>query len=84
MADELDRLHGKVDKLDERLDSIDKTLVINTTLLGEHIKRTNLLEAKVVSVEDHVKFVKRFGKFIAWSIGVLSGLSAIVAALHLL
>lgn len=40
-------LTNKLDKLDERLDSIDKTLVIQAEQLKEHMRRTEILENTV-------------------------------------
>lgn len=43
----IDKLESMITKLDDRLDSVDKTLVRNTVSLEQHIKRTDMLEAYV-------------------------------------
>lgn len=59
------RLEEKLDKMDDRLDSIDKTLAVNTVLLDEHIKRTNILEKEFKPVKNHVVFVNNLAKAVA-------------------
>lgn len=41
----------RLEEISDRLHAIDKTLVVNTALLAEHIKRTELLEARVKPLE---------------------------------
>lgn len=41
----------RLEEIADRLHTIDKTLERNTTLLGEHIKRTEMLEARVKPLE---------------------------------
>lgn len=38
---------GKLDKLDDRLDAQNETLIRNTVSLETHIKRTDLLEKQI-------------------------------------
>ena len=47
MNNDNDRLENKIDKVQETLASIDKTLAVNTESLVTHIKRTNLLESRL-------------------------------------
>ena len=47
IVDALNRMDGKLDKLDDRLDNVGQTLVRQQASLDEHIKRTNLLETKI-------------------------------------
>ena len=58
----LERLETKVDKIDERVDSVDKTLVKQEVSLAEHIRRTHLLEQQMVPVVKHVGVVSFVGK----------------------
>ena len=51
MVKQLDRIEQKVDKLDHRLDNVDITLAKQHVSLDEHIKRTALLESKVIPLE---------------------------------
>ena len=74
------RLEGKIDRLDMRLDAIDITLVKQNEQLAYHIKRTNLLETQVQPVVDHVTFVKVLVK----ALGVLALVVGILKALSLI
>jgi hypothetical protein len=47
VAESLSRIDGKLDKLDDRLDEQGKTLAKQQVVLEEHVKRSNLLEAKI-------------------------------------
>ena len=73
MTTEPNRILDKLDKLDDRLNSIDKTLVKQEENLAEHMRRTNILEKKLEPVEDHVKFVKNMGKLIGF-LGIIGGI----------
>lgn len=53
----LSKIEAKIDQLDSRLDNVDVTLVKQEAQLAEHIRRTNLLEASLQPVEDHVKYM---------------------------
>jgi chromosome segregation ATPase len=53
-----DSLHSKLDKLDCRMDQYNETLIRNTASLDEHIRRTDLLEKKVESIEGDVHGLK--------------------------
>ena len=81
ILDFLKAIDAKVDKLDERLDDVDKTLIRQHASLEEHIRRTDLLEKKLEPVEDHVKQVQGGVKLI----GFLSlGLGVVVTIMKLL
>jgi len=70
MKDQLDRLEEKLDKMIEKTASIDVTLAKQSVILDEHVKRSNLLEAKLAPVERHVAVVHGILKLI----GVLTAL----------
>lgn len=74
MDDDFDRIHKKLDKIDDRLGSIDVTLAKQAVSLDEHIKRTNLLEKKLEPVERHVMMVNGVLKFL----GVLAIMATII------
>lgn len=57
------RVLDKLDKLDTRIDNIDITLAKQHLSLEEHIKRSNMLEAKLEPVEKHVNSVNAVLKF---------------------
>lgn len=61
---ELNRIIDKLDKLDERLDAVDTTLVRNTASLEEHVRRTNLLEQDMRPIKAHVQLVNTGSKVI--------------------
>lgn len=60
----------KLDHIGETLNEIAVTLAVNTAHLEEHMRRTELLEKNFEPVEDHVKFVNKFMKTVAWLIGL--------------
>lgn len=84
MDDELKYIRGKVDKIDERLDSVDKTLAVNTELLDVHIKRTNLLEDQLQNIRTHVEGVKLFGKVLSWGVGIVAAVVGLLSGLKII
>jgi hypothetical protein len=62
------------DKLDERLDRIDATLIRNTVTLEEHVRRTNLLESDMKPIKRHVDLINAGAKIV--SIVVAAALAA--------
>jgi uncharacterized protein (UPF0335 family) len=54
MKDELLNITRKVDKIDEKLNSIDTHLAVYNEQLKIHIKRTELLESDVEPIKKHV------------------------------
>jgi len=73
------RVYNKLDKIEERLGSIDVTLIEQHISLREHIKRTNLLEKKLEPVEKHVIMVQGGLKFV----GIIATLTAIAEAIYM-
>lgn len=73
----LNKIEEKVDVIVEKLHNIDKTLERNTASLEMHIKRTDLLEAKLKPVEDHVAALNGGLK----ALGVISLIVGIFAAI---
>lgn len=65
------RIHDKLDKLDERLDQQGITLVKNTAILEEHIKRTALLEEDMRPIKKHVALVNAAAKIGSAALGLL-------------
>jgi hypothetical protein len=72
----IERLEGKVDKLDERLDSIDKTLAAQHVSLDIHIKRSDALEALVQPIQKHVSMVEGALKLV----GVVATIAGLIVA----
>lgn len=72
----LDKLDIKIDKIQEKLSSIDVTLAAQHESLKIHIKRTDLLEKKLAPVETHVIAVHSLLKlvgFISIIVGIIEG-----------
>lgn len=71
----LDKVADKIEKLDERLDSIDKTLVKQEANLKEHMRRTELLEEDLRPIRRHVNMLEGSLKFLGVVLIVLSIIS---------
>jgi hypothetical protein len=52
---QLDRIESKVDGLDSRLDSVEKVQVKQEANLGEHMRRTVLLEEAQAATQAEIK-----------------------------
>ncbi len=72
-----DRVHDKLDKVVESISEINVTLAKQSVSLEEHIKRSNMLEAKMVPVEKHVAMVNGALKFIGL-LGILAGILEVI------
>lgn len=48
----LDRVEEKLDKVAERIGSIETTLAVQAQSLAHHVKRTDLLEARVEQFQE--------------------------------
>jgi hypothetical protein len=55
----LEKLDEKLDKVEERLGSIDITLAKNTQSLDEHIRRTELAEEAIGFIKDELKPIQK-------------------------
>ena len=84
MKELLEKIDIKVDKLDDHLDRVDKTLVRQEANLAEHMRRTELLESQhdllvkeLLPVKTHVEQVKISMKLLAFLIPLIT--SAIFA-----
>ncbi len=62
-----------LERLYERINSIDKTLSAQHVTLKEHIRRTELLEVQLEPVKRHVAMVNGALKFIGL-LGIISGI----------
>lgn len=76
--DDFKRLDEKLDKVVERIGNIDVTLGKQSVILDEHVKRTNLLEAKIEPIEKHVIMVNGVLKLIGIAAGFLALLEGII------
>lgn len=84
---EIIRMLDKIDKLDERLDNIDKTLVRQEANLKEHMRRTEQNEImiqemieQIKPIETHVAMVNGVLKFIGF-LSLLLGVAVAVKEL---
>ncbi len=75
-------LYKKVENVDQRLISIDKTLDRNTTQLEVHIKRSDQLEAIVTSLKDkteaELKPITKHVNMIEGALKLLGVLSVVI------
>lgn len=82
--DDSNRLENKIDNIVEKIGNIDVTLGKQSVILDIHVKRTNLLEAKIIPLEKHVTVVNGVLKFvglIAVFIAIIEGLLKILKLL---
>ena len=84
LKESLDKLDGKVDRLDQRLDVISDRHIANTTILEEHMRRTEaneenikLLREEFKPIEKHVHMIHGVLKFF----GLLGVFTSILAGL---
>lgn len=91
LKDQLDRIEGKVDKLDERLDSAEKVAIKQEANLEAHMKRSDLLEKSQEDLKEAVKPLLKVYT-VAWGItkivlaigvvvGILSGIAKLIGLL---
>lgn len=62
------RIENKIDKLHDRLGSIDMTLAKQEVNLTLHMKRSDHLEAQIEPIKEHIAMIQgaiKFGKWIA-------------------
>lgn len=64
--DPIVRIENKIDKLSDRMSSIDVTLAAQHVSLKDHIRRTSLLEGAVIPMQAHVSRVEGAIKFIGF------------------
>lgn len=57
IVDTLSRIDGKLDRLDSRIDGVDRLMTKQQQVLVEHVRRTDLLEKKL---DQDVALVKEF------------------------
>ena len=75
MSDELVRLEAKVDKLDDRLDAIDKHLAVYNSELHRHIEGVEQNRTRIEKLEEPAKALSLIKKWAVWvtAIGVAAG-----------
>jgi archaellum component FlaC len=89
MKDLLNRVADNLDKLDDKLDGIDKTLVKQEENLREHMRRTEILESQhrdlkieihdeIKPIKSHVEQVKGISKFLIVIIPIIAIISGAI------
>ena len=81
------RTLDKLDRIDDRLNSIDKTLTEQAADLKHHIKRSDLAEANLALLREDVKPLKRayfWAEGVLKLVGVLALILAVLKTLELL
>lgn len=80
----LERIETKVDDISDHLGAIDVTLGAQHVTLREHIRRTKLLEEKLVPVEKHVNLINSISKIVTFLAGVGSLIAIILKLMKVL
>lgn len=81
MDDFQKRVLEKLDKMDDRLNSVDKTLAEQHVSLKDHIRRTEILEEQVKPIEDNMTMAKGVLKFIGFGATAIGAAVAIAKGL---
>jgi phage-related tail protein len=94
MKDLLERAIHQLDKIDDKMESVDKTLVRQEENLREHMRRTELLEiqhedlkhnlnTELEPVKSHINQVKGAVKILSFAIPIIGAIAgAIYKYLH--
>ena len=80
MKEILNRIEAKVDKLDENMTTMDKTLVKQEANLAEHMRRTELLEIQHAQIESELEPVKNHVNQIKGVLKLLSFILPIIGS----
>lgn len=81
----LDRIEGKLDKISTRMGNIDVTLAAQHVSLKEHMRRSDLLEAKLQPIERQKYMIDGMLKLVgmlAVIVGIAEGIAAVLTYLH--
>jgi hypothetical protein len=88
LREEMEKLHGKLDNVQETQGEIRTTQAEQAKDIQHHIRRTDALERRVEQVaeeikpvEDHVAMVRGVGKFlgiVATVVGIAGGIYALL------
>lgn len=74
----LEKLDQKLDRQDSRLDSIEKIQVKQEANLGEHMRRTGLVEENVELLRKEFKPVQKHVMYVEGTLKFLGGLATII------
>lgn len=83
MSDEnrIIRIEDKIDKMSEKLNSIDSTLALQHESLKTHIKRTDLLEAAIKPLQEKDAINKWLLQFISIAAIIIGAATSIMLVL---
>jgi hypothetical protein len=75
------RLHESLDRIETRIDSLDRGLSVNNVQLAEHMRRTALLEDTIVPISRAYELSKVVVKVSIWLAGASSATALLVKLL---
>ncbi len=81
----MDKIHSKLDAIQSDITDMKITLAVQAQQLGEHMKRSDLLEQRVEQVDSDVQPIKEhiiFLKGLAKLVGLSTAILAIVKLLE--
>lgn len=67
-----DRLEGKIDNIVDQVGNINVTLAKQHASIEEHIRRTNILEEKLIPIEKKFYEISGIVRLGGWVVGLLS------------
>ena len=70
--DRADRIETKIDKIIDQIGEINSTLAAQHISLELHIKRTNILEDKIIPIETSRNEIRGIIKLGGWIVGALT------------
>lgn len=69
---------NKIDRLDSRIDNVDKTLVKQEVSLSEHIRRTELAEEAIKILKSSIDPINRHVHMVEGALKMIGGLSLLL------
>lgn len=92
--DLLNKIYNKVERIDDKIASMDNTMTKQQVILDEHIKRTEILESRTDKIFDELLPLKirkqmvdgaiKAGKIVGATLGVVSVVLGILKTLHII
>lgn len=86
---QLNRVEVKIDKLDDRLDGVEKILVLQESNLREHMRRSDALQkmiederadknTRLTPLETTLSGAKSVLKFTTWVVGAVTAIAGLI------
>lgn len=69
----LEKLDSRLDKIDEKTDRMDNTLAKQNVQLTYHIKRTDILEKRLSTLDRHKNNIELIVRIIGWVATIVVG-----------